>query len=83
MGLMCCLIRLGTLKHTQSCDDFRPFLIERSQSALQGRNLSDDVFRVSDRSYGTHFWGGFLPQPSRGLTSEQRIILPECALRRN
>jgi hypothetical protein len=48
-GRLSCLIRLRALKRTQSLGDFRAFPIERSQSALQGRNLSKDVVRVSDR----------------------------------
>lgn len=43
------LIRLLALKRPQSLDDFRSFSIERSQSALQGRDLLKDVVRVSDR----------------------------------
>lgn len=46
MGPASCLTRSGALKHAQSLGDFRPFSVERSQSALQGRN---DIFRFSDR----------------------------------
>jgi hypothetical protein len=39
---------LRAFQRAQQNGDLRPFLVERDQSALQGRNLPSDVVRVGD-----------------------------------